>query len=128
MRPYLAHVVHAVVDVDGAVLSLESWGAVAGVVGEVVPADPAVLAWLELWGGAEVDLVLAEVAGVSAVARAHVAADPVDAGGVVLAPVPHAVIHIFLTPVTRDTSVLIPAQYILLPCDSSPSFRTFLCA
>ena len=62
MRPYLAHVVHAVVDVDGAVLSLESWGAVAGVVGEVVPADPAVLAWLELWGGAEVDLVLAEVA------------------------------------------------------------------
>ena len=50
MRPYLAHVVHAVVDVDGAVLSLESWGAVTGVVGEVVPADPAVLAWLELWG------------------------------------------------------------------------------
>ena len=47
----MAHVVHAVVDVDGAVLSLESWGAVTGVVGEVVPADPAVLAWLELWGG-----------------------------------------------------------------------------
>lgn len=94
--------VDAVVDVGAAVLPFEAWGAVAGVVGEVVPADTSVLAGLEL-ARAKVDLVLAELAGVAARARADVAVDAVDAGGVVLAPVALAVVNIHLTPAPQRT-------------------------
>ena len=93
----LAHVVHAVVDVDAAVFSFEPRGAVTSVVSKVVPANTAVLTWLKL-ARAKVNLVLAELSGVPPSAGADVAVDAVNAGGVVLATVAFAIVHVHLAP------------------------------
>jgi len=98
--PVLAHVVHAVVDVDAAVFSFEPRGAITSVVSKVVPANTAVLTWLKL-ARAKVNLVLAELSGVPPSAGADVAVDAVNAGGVVLATVAFAIVHVHLAPDTR---------------------------
>lgn len=75
----------------------EARRAVAGVVGELVAALAAVLAGVGV-GAAEGDLVLAELALVAGAAAALVLAHLVQAGGVVLAEVVHAVVHVQLAP------------------------------
>ena len=73
--------------------------------GKVVPANPAVLTWLKL-ARAEVNLVLAELSGVTPSAGADVAIDAVDASGVVLATVAFAIVHVHLAPRRTNRSPL----------------------
>ncbi len=89
--------IDAVVDILGAVLAGEAGHALASVVGEVVDALAAIFAWVELGCLAERDLGLAEVPGEASGAGAGVVADAIDAGGVVLTPVPVAIINVNLT-------------------------------
>ena len=73
--------------------------------GKVVSANPAVLTWLKL-ARAEVNLVLAELSGVTPSAGADVAIDAVDASGVVLATVAFAIVHVHLAPRRTNRSPL----------------------
>ena len=88
--------VHAVVDVPGAVGSVEAGLTLARVVGEMVYASPAILTRAEFGGGTEGNFGLAKLPGEAPCALALIGADVVDAGGVVLAPVVDAVVGVDL--------------------------------
>ena len=78
--------------------------------GKVVPANTAVLTWLKL-ARAKVNLVLAKLSGVSPSAGADVAVDAVDAGGVVLATIAFAIVHVHLAPKDRQVAVTDYTQF-----------------
>ena len=65
---------------------------------EVIDAFSAILTWVVLGRLAVRDLSLAEVAGEPAGALAFVVPDAVDARGIVLTSVPHAIVCVDLTP------------------------------
>lgn len=90
----LAHVILTVVDVLGAVGSLVSWCTFARVMGEVVDAFGAILAWIEV--RAEWNLGLAVLARESGRTLACVRLDTIDASAVVFTFVFAAIVNVHL--------------------------------
>ncbi len=96
VKPHLAKVVLALVDVLLAVFAPEAIRAVAGVVSGVIYTFPPILAGTTLLQ-AEWDARLAKLPRVSLGARAAVLFHSVHARCIVLAPVPNAVVDVLLT-------------------------------
>lgn len=108
----LTHVVLAVVNVFGAVVALVSCRTLTRVVGEVIDAFRAIFARIESCS-TEIDLLIAELARKSWLALARVRLNCIDASGIILATVVHAIVNVHLTTGPRVSRSALAAEATL---------------